>query len=386
MTIVIFLIILAVLILSHEFGHFLVAKFFGIRVDEFGFGFPPRILSLKNGETVYSINLLPLGGFVKIFGEDPIIEVLDKNHKDADRSLYRKPRYIQAAVVVAGVFFNLILAWLAMSFGFMAGLPLPEGFSTFGPDSATSKLLVTEVLPASPAQIAGLKPGENLVYLATKDSSVQNLSSGSVQRFIVAHGSEQIFVGYKEPIDSGLLVGIGMGPLDYRAETKVAIVTPKRGVVGDRPGIGISMDSVGIVKLPFFEAFHAGLLAVYSLFTSTASGLFRFILGFFVGTSLSASVSGPIGLIGVVGDAARFGIGYLLALTALISTNLAVLNLVPFPALDGGRLLFLLIESIIRRPLHPKIVNALNIAGFLFLLGLMMWVTYGDIRSLIKPI
>ncbi|MBI3632922.1 MAG: site-2 protease family protein [Candidatus Vogelbacteria bacterium] len=383
MTIIIFIFILAVLVLSHEFGHFFLAKLFGIRVDEFGFGFPPRIFSFKKGETIYSINLLPLGGFVKIFGEDPTAEVLDSDNKDADRSLYKKPRYIQATVIVAGVIFNIILAWVAMSFGFMYGLPIPDGFSSFGPDPAQAKLLVTGVLPGSPAQSAGLRPGVNLVYLSTKDSSIQDLRVEQVQKFIVSHDGEKIFVGYKEPTNSGLLVSVGIGPLDFSSNTKTAVVIPRKGLVENKPAIGISMNNVGIVKLPLFEAFHAGILAVFSLFVSTFSGLIYFVAGLFTGASSAVSVSGPLGLVGVVGTAASFGPAYLLALIALISTNLAVLNLVPFPALDGGRLFFLLIESVIRRPLHPKIVNALNIAGFLFLLGVMLLVTYSDILKLI---
>ena len=383
MTIIIFLIILAVLVLSHELGHFSVAKFFGIRVDEFGFGFPPKIFSWKKGETIYYINLLPLGGFVKIFGEDPTSDVLDKDHKDAERSLCHKPRHIQAAVIFAGVLFNLILAWLVMSLGFIYGLPVPEGFSKLGPDPASSKLIVTGILKGAPAEEGGLKPGVNLVYLATKEDSIQSLNIDSVEKFITSHEGQEIFVGYKEPANSGVLISVGMGPLDYGQETKTAVVIPKKGIIGDKPGIGISMDMIGILKLPFFEAIYAGGVAVYALFQSTISGLFHYIIGFFTGTSTAGSVSGPIGLIGIVGDAARFGIAYILALVALISVNLAVLNLVPFPALDGGRLFFLLIESIIRKPLNPKVVNVLNIAGFLFLLVLMLVVTYGDILKLI---
>lgn len=382
MAILIFIIILAVLVLSHEFGHFITAKFFGIRVDEFGFGFPPKIFSFKRGETVYSINLLPFGGFVKIFGEDPSGEALDKEHKDFKRSLYYKPRYIQALVVVAGVVFNLILGWVMLSGGFMAGLPVPAGFTSLGPSPEESKLLITGVLKDSPAELAGLRPGYNIIFLATKDSSIQNVTPEEVSNYIASHSGENIYVGYKTPVKSGALVDVGLGPLDYNSDMETAVVTPVAGVIDGRSGIGISMDSVGLLKLPFFEALYAGLLGVYSLFVGTISGLFNLIVGFFVGQSLTASVSGPIGLIGIVGDAVSFGFAYILALTALISVNLAVLNLVPFPALDGGRLFFLLIESIIRKPLNPKVVNTLNISGFLILLGLMFVVTVGDVLKL----
>ena len=384
MTILIFIIILAVLVLSHELGHFLVAKFFGIRVDEFGFGFPPRILSWKYGETTYSLNLLPFGGFVKIFGEDPAEEVFDTGHKDYKRSLYNKPRYVQAAVVVAGVFFNLILGWIMLSGGFMKGLPVPAGFTTLGPKPEYSKLLVTGVMKGSPAEISGLKPNYNIVFLSTKTSSLQNMDPKKVAEFIYKNGGREVFIGYKIPVEAGILSNIGLGPIDYMAETKTVIVVPKAGVINGRPGIGISMDLVGILKLPILQALYAGAIGTYSLFVSTISGLYHFVFGFFTGGSVGVSVSGPIGLIGVVGSAAHFGLAYLLALTAIISINLSALNLVPFPALDGGRLLFLLIESFKKKPLNPKVVNALNIAGFLFLLGLMLYVTYGDISNLIS--
>ncbi len=382
MVILIFIIILAVLILSHELGHFSAAKFFGIRVDEFGFGFPPKIFSFKKGETVYSINLLPLGGFVKIFGEDATDEIIKNKPEDFKRSLYHKPRYIQMVVVVAGVVFNIILAWLALSLGFMNGLPVPADFAPLGSKVQDVKLLITEVLPGSPAELAGLLPGDNILSLTNGGNSILVISPSDVSNFIASHNGEKIFVGYKIPVKRGALVNIGLGPLDYGAEIKTAEVTPRQGVIGNQPGIGIAMDQVGILKLPFFTSLYAGLIGTSSLFVSTALGLFNFIVGFFAGQSSAASVSGPIGLIGIVGSAAQSGFSYILALVALISVNLAVLNLVPFPALDGGRLFFLLIESVMRRPLNVKVVNSLNIVGFFFLLGLMLVVTYGDILKL----
>ena len=383
MAIFVFIIILAVLVLSHEFGHFIVAKLFGIRVDEFGFGFPPKIFSFKKGETVYSLNLLPIGGFVKIFGEDPTNEVINKEHKDFSRSLYHKPRYVQAAVIVAGVFFNLILGWVMLSGGFMVGLSVPSGFTSFGPKVEDSKLLITGVLPGSPAEIAGLKAGYNVVSLTTKDNSLKNISPDEVSKFIVSNVGKEIEIGYKIPTKKGVLADAGLNPLDYGVETKTIVVIPRGGIISGKPGIGISMDSIGILKLPFFASLYAGILGIGSLFMATLSGLSHFVTGFFTGESSSASVSGPIGLIGIVGEATQFGFAYIMALTALISVNLAVLNLVPFPALDGGRLFFLLIESIIQKPLNSKIINALNVSGFIVLLSLMLVVTYGDILRLI---
>ncbi len=384
MGVLVFIIILAVLVLSHELGHFLTAKYFGIRVDEFGFGFPPRLWSFKKGETVYSLNLLPFGGFVKIFGEEPTTEVVEHKHKDSKRSLYQKPKYVQAAVVAAGIFFNLILGFLMLSAGFMAGLPVPADFTPLGPKPEESKLLITGILAGSPAEFAGLKAGDNIVYLSTNSSSLQDMNPDKVSDFIAANSGKEVYVGYKTPVDGGLLSDIGLAPLEYEPVTNTATVIPREGVIGVRPGIGISMDLVGVLKLPLFDALYAGGVGAYSLFIGTVQGLYQFVVGLFAGQSGSVAVSGPIGLIGVVSTAARFGLAYVLALTSLISINLAVLNLVPFPALDGGRLFFILIESVIRKPLNSKVVNALNIAGFLILLALMFFVTYGDILKLVK--
>src|SRR3989338_10680166 len=153
MTIVIFLLILAILILSHEFGHFIVAKKSWIRVDEFGLGFPPKLFGWRSGETEYSINILPLGGFVKIFGENPDEESISGH--DAGRSLIAKPKHIQAAVLVAGVACNLILAWLLISVGFMIGLPTPVDQIVANDKSTTAHLLITTIAPGSLASATG---------------------------------------------------------------------------------------------------------------------------------------------------------------------------------------------------------------------------------------
>src|SRR3989344_2465988 len=186
MTVILFIIILAVLIFVHELGHFLLAKKFGVRVDEFGLGFPPRLVGWKKGETTYSLNWLPFGGFVKIFGENPDDESL--HGKDKARSLTHKPRWQQALVLVAGVSFNVLFAWLLISAGFMSGLPtsveaMPEqNFST------PAKLIIVNVLPNSPAAEAGLKTGDELVYLksATGESSVvgNQLTAELVREFV----------------------------------------------------------------------------------------------------------------------------------------------------------------------------------------------------------
>lgn len=365
MSILLFFVVLGVLILSHEFGHFIVAKRSGIRVDEFGFGFPPRLFGVKKGETTYSLNLLPFGGFVKIFGENP--DEKSTNGVSASRSLTSKSKLTQAAVLGAGVVCNLLLAWLLISSGFMVGMPV----STSSGLKVTSeaRLLITAVSSGSPAEQARLKSGDEIVSLAaTRGGSLKTLSPENVQQFVVAHGAETLTLTYRRA-----------GQDEPRAVT----LKPVSGLVEGRPAIGISMDRVAFAKLPFLSALFHGAELTARLTLATALGLWQLIVAVFAGQNVLGNITGPVGLVGLVADAAGLGFVYLLSFTAFISINLAVLNLLPFPALDGGRLLFLLLEKIKGSPIRPRIANALNLAGFGLLLLLMAVVTYGDIRRLL---
>ena len=163
MSIIIFIVILLVLVVSHEFGHFIVAKKSGIRVDEFSFGFPPKLYGKKIGETTYNLNALPFGGYVKIFGENGDDENISK--EDKKRSFTSKPRYIQAGVLFAGVVMNFLVAWLLLSVGFMSGLPSSVGMEPSGTTMKNQALTVTSVLSGSPAELSGLKVGDEFVIL-----------------------------------------------------------------------------------------------------------------------------------------------------------------------------------------------------------------------------
>ncbi|MFA6386324.1 MAG: RIP metalloprotease RseP [Candidatus Paceibacterota bacterium] len=380
MSIIIFIVIILVLVVSHEFGHFIVAKMNNIRVDEFSFGFPPKIYGKKIGETTYNLNALPFGGYVKIYGENineaDLLEVgfLDKEETPeklelAERSLINKPKYIQALVMVAGVAMNFLVAWLLLSIGFMSGLPSSVGMAPHGAIVNNQYLTVTSIVKGSPAEMVGLKIGDKLLALDTTTDSTKLLSSNlgaeNVQSFIKKHGGEQVKIEF------------------IRAkETKELEVTPinnKDGV----PAIGIAMDTIGTLELPIHRAVWEGLKLTTDLTISTAVGFYTLISQAIMGKGDMSAVTGPIGIVGVVGDAAKFGFVYLLSFTALISVNLAVINLLPFPALDGGRLLFLLIEKIKGSRIKPKISNAVNMIGFGLLMLLMVVITYHDITKLL---
>lgn len=373
MSVIIFIIILGILIFSHELGHFLAAKKVGARVDEFGFGFPPRLWGIKRGETIYSINWLPFGGFVKIFGEDPE-PVEGQTPVDQSRSLAHKPKYQQAIVLVAGVTFNIILAWLLITIGFATvGLPTSESEVKDKYPIQNAALMVTAVLPESPASEAGLKAGDKIISLTSSDGvEVLQAPSGDAAREFIAESTGPI--GLKYEASSG--------------ETKDITVTAVPGLIAtepEKPAIGIGLERVGLLKLPFYLAPIEGVRATANLTAATAMGFYQLIGSLIQGDkAILGQITGPVGLAGMVGDASGLGFGYLLSFTALISINLAILNLIPFPALDGGRLLFLLIEKIKGSPITPKIANTANLIGFALLILLMLAVTYKDIARLVS--
>ncbi|MFZ2522975.1 MAG: M50 family metallopeptidase [Minisyncoccia bacterium] len=366
MSILIFIIILAILVLVHEFGHFIVAKKSGIRVDEFGLGFPPKIYSKTWRGTLYTLNSIPFGGFVKIFGEDAHSGDI-MTEADKSVSFVYKSKWIQAAVLVAGVTMNIIFAWLVISISFLIGVQASTDYGGFG-EVQNPKLTIVEVVQDSPAMKAGLIPGDEIVSVSAGDESLvgQKLDSSIVSSFIKSSTAQEINVSYKRG----------------DAEEKVISIIPSTQIVSGQRAIGIAMDELGTIKLPPHLAVLEGARTTGILTMNVVVGLYDFFKGILTFNSDLSQVSGPVGIAKVVGEARSLGFVYLLTITALISINLAIINLLPFPALDGGRLLFVFIEAIIRRPIHPKFVRWTNTLGFAFLLILMVAVTVHDVVKL----
>ncbi len=363
MIVILFIVILAVLILVHELGHFLAAKKLGMRVDEFGIGFPPRIFSIKKGETEYSINLIPLGGFVKIFGEDPDDESI--SGPDSSRSMVNKPRWAQAIVISAGVIFNIAFAWILISIGLMSGMPMSvDQFNQ--EDVKDANVVLVGIMEDSPAFESGLKVGDKILFMEAGSESLQDFSTKEMQEFISAGGGQEISLLYQRGDD----------------ESAFTTVTPVNGIIGEQYAIGITMDNIGTVQFAPHKAIWEGLKLTFGLIATIVVGLIGLIVSMIQGTGSLSQVTGPVGIVGLVGNAAEFGFIYLLSFTAFISINLAVLNSIPFPALDGGRLLFILIESVMRKNIKPIISNSLNLIGFVLLITLMGVVTFNDILKL----
>jgi regulator of sigma E protease len=270
----------------------------------------------------------------------------------------------QAAILASGVIFNFLFAWLLFSAGFMIGLPTPAE-NDYHLLVKNPVLTIIDIVPDSPAKMSGLKTGDKIKNIHDKNGvSLRNLDPETVSSFVNNSQGE-----LKMEIDRGGKI------LNFN-------ITPQNGLIENKKIIGVSMDMVGILALPIPRAFYEGGKTTFSLAYLTVSGILNLIKDATVGKADISNVAGPVGIIGLVGDASRLGFAYLITFVALISVNLAVINLVPFPALDGGRILFVAIEGLTKKKINPKIAHTLNNIGFILLIIIMVFVTYRDILRL----
>jgi regulator of sigma E protease len=363
MSIFIFVIVLFALVLVHEFGHFIVAKWTGMRVDEFGIGFPPKILSRRRGETEYSLNALPIGGFVRIYGEDAVSE---EDTGDRLRSFSAKSWGAQAAVLIAGVTMNVLFAWLLFTVAYTIGVQSAVDETAAGP---TTRLVITDVLQGGPADTALLPIGAVIESVESGDASLSAITPSGFSSFIDAHVAEEVRIGYR----------LG-GELIYTT------VVPRAGILPnepDRTAVGVVLALVDRVARPMHVAAYDA--AVDTVFTTRdiVVGLVGLLTDAVLFRADLSEVAGPVGIVGLVGQASAFGFSALLMFTAFISLNLAVINLLPFPALDGGRLVFVAIEAVKGSAINPRIATALNTVGFALLILLMVAVTWNDVARII---
>ncbi|MBI2175553.1 MAG: site-2 protease family protein [Parcubacteria group bacterium] len=357
MFVLIFFIVLALLVLSHEFGHFLFAKLRGIKVEEFGFGFPPRLFGFRKGETLYSFNLIPFGGFVKIFGED-------ETDPSISRSFAAAPIGWRALVISAGILFNFLLAWVLFSIGFGVGMPsaVPEGRAESFRDV---RVAITEVFPETPAATAGLEAGDYVTSLEYDGQTVTVARTTDVQQFISRHRGETVTIN-----------------IDRNGAPVRLVAVPAPDPQEGRGALGIAMAHIGIEKVSWYHVPWRGLTEATALVSTVGRGLFGLLRGVATGSAALGQVVGPVGIAMIVGDVSRMGFLFLLQLVAFLSVHLALINLIPFPGLDGGRLLFLLIEFIRGSPVSRRISTYTHTAGFIALLLLMALITYHDIVKL----
>lgn len=365
MSILIFIGVLVVLIVIHELGHFVAAKLSGMRVDEFGLGYPPRALTIaKVGGTEYTLNWLPFGGFVKIYGEDGLAQ---KAAKDSG-AFASKSRFAQAVVLVAGVAMNFALAYVLITGALIAGTPRMLSENEVA-QAHELELMVANVLPGTPAALAGLQSGDSI--LAAKDAKGEWRASDpqSFSSFVASSGGSSLLLTVKH----------------NGTESQIEAV-PKAGLNQNDPSryaLGVEVATVGVMPLSVTDAVIEGAQLTWSATKLTAVGLAHFFYGILTLSADLSQVAGPVGIAGAVGSASAQGFGDLLSIMAVISINLALINLIPIPALDGGRLLFVIIESVIRRPIKTSIANSINTVGFAFLILLMVLVTAHDIFKMV---
>ncbi len=360
MIIFIVIVSLSVLILAHEMGHFAAAKFFNVKVEEFGFGYPPRLLSRKFGETTYSINLLPLGGFVHISGEDEeaehgaAIEKGETHAIDKTRSFKSQALWKRVIILSAGVFMNIVAGWIVFSVVFMAGSP--------------PHLIVSEVVANSPAAEAGLQANDIIV-------------SAHIGKSIFSEpiANDEFVAAVKKVAGTEISLDIMRGD-----KTQTFKVLSRAHPPVGQGAMGIALDEIGIEKAPFFTAIGKGFIASMDVFWQTAKGFYTVIKGVFSSPSGALQgVAGPVGIFSIATQTGKLGFVYLFQLVALISLNLAALNFFPFPALDGGRILFLIIEKIKGSPVPRTFEQVTNAIGFAALMILMIIVTIHDIAKIL---
>lgn len=426
LTAIVFIIILGLLIFVHELGHFLVARKNGVTAYEFGFGFPPRIFGIQllkgekiekvseeekidvkitdikkedgaeiieetvtdkirevdrirpvkiwriiwgkrntdeeweagpgmNEGTIYSLNWIPLGGFVKIKGEDGSYE------KEPD-SFASRPAWTRIKILFAGVAMNFLLAWILMAFVFMIGAP--EAINGTDKKIKDAKIQISQTMPGSPADSMGIKAGDEIIKCENPDEvCLKNFSDiTDVQSFISSHKGEEIILKIKRGKD--LLDLRGVPRLEYPA---------------DQGALGVSLVKTAVVQYPWYEAIVKGLTTTLDIIVLIFSTLFDILKGLIVGQKVAVDISGPVGIAYLTKQVTQLGLVYILQFAALLSINLGIINGLPIPALDGGRILFIIIEKIKGSPVSRKVEQLFHTAGFILLIILMILVTAKDL-------
>ncbi|MDI6815090.1 MAG: RIP metalloprotease RseP [Dehalococcoidales bacterium] len=338
-----FLAVITVLVLAHELGHLITAKASGVRVDEFGLGFPPRLLSIRRGETLYSLNAIPLGGFVKMAGEeDPRVP----------RSLASKGIGTRLLVLSAGSLMNGLLPLLLFSIAFM----VPH-------DLVIGQMVVEEVALNSPAARAGIESED--VILSINGRPVRNI--GDLHRYIQLNLGKEIAM-----------------VTSRSGSTKEVQVIPRwkppqgQGAIGIK--VKLSNPTVVSQHYPFWKAIPLGVSECIETFVLFKNGIIKLLI-----RATSLELAGPVGIAQITGEVAKAGISPLLEFAAFLSINLAIINIFPLPALDGGRIAFVLLEWVRRgKRVSPKTEGLVHFIGFAMLMAVIMIITYHDIIRIIS--
>ena len=370
LTILLFLLLLGVLVFVHEMGHFLTAVRNGIKAEEFGFGFPPRLVGVVKDDqtgkwkviwggnhvhgknTVYSFNWIPFGGFVRIKGED-------QNATVEPDSFAGKPAWTRIKVLGAGVFMNFVLAWVLLSTVLLLGFPQPV--TEENRDRAGKvDIQILSVAKGSPAESMGIKPGDRV--LAVDGVAMTDLKQ--VQDAIRAKRGMQVSL-----------------ELDRFGKEMVLSGVPRSEAPEKEGALGISFAETAVIRYSWYEAPIRGAQATYHTTGAILSALGGIVKHLFVGEKESVDVAGPVGIVVMTKQMSDLGLPYLLQFAAILSINLGIFNILPFPGLDGGRILFILIEKLKGSPVKEAVEQWSHTIGFLLLLLLMVLVTIKDVSQ-----
>lgn len=357
LTVIAFIIVLGVLILAHESGHFIVAKMSGVKVEEFAIGFPPRIASFKKGETKYTIGLLPLGGYVKMLGEED-------SSKDP-RSFNKQKPFRRLAISVAGVLMNLVLAWLILTIGFSIGMtPLASSPDQIPGQRLKEKIYIVEIGKDSSAEQNDLHSGDIIISVQTSTGKIIFGSAQSVNNFTAEN--------------SGKEVTFEIGRDNETLSKKITLGTESGAQ------LGIAMVDQVVIRVTWYRAPVVAFQETYRMLGFMLDFLRQFFGKLFSAGQISDQVGGPVAIFDMSGAAARAGVIIFFQFIAMLSVNLAIINILPFPALDGGRVFFILLEKIFgKRIVKEEIENIIHTIGFALLILLILAITYKDILRLI---
>jgi len=385
-TIIVFLVILSLLVLVHEAGHFFTAKKFGIKVEEFGFGFPPRLFAKKIGETLYSINWLPIGGFVKLYGEDPAgggkvsSQKLEVRSFEKNRAFFAKTAWQRATVIVAGVVMNAVLAaiifyiFLGIS-GFKTELPLLSSYKFFGVNQTnTSEVVISSIAKNSPAEKQGLKALTKVVAV----NGQKILDSKSFINIVSLNKGHEIEIAWSNLQTSEI------------HKTKV---TPRVSPPKNEGALGVGLFSLSTAVLNYetpVQKVFSGIVHPINLMSynlNVMGNLVKVSLKKKTTTPLSAGIAGPVGIASLTGSILEIQnlkekVLGILNLAGILSISLAFFNILPIPALDGGRLFFILVEAVTGRKVNQRIESFAHSVGMALLLGLMLLITFKDVWKL----
>ncbi|MEW6610822.1 MAG: M50 family metallopeptidase [Patescibacteria group bacterium] len=370
LTVITFIIIFSLLIFLHELGHFLSARRFGVRVIEFGFGLPPRLFGVmrRDGEwtlvrssytpqtddaTIYSLNWIPFGGFVKLFGED--------NEKEQGKgSMNEAPAWQRLVIVSAGVAMNVLLTVALFSVGFITGTPsVVEDDLSSRARVRDVRIQVVEVIPNSPAFSAHIAVGDTI-------RAMNGVSVDSINEF-------------QNKTRSSEARPLALTIERDGASREISVTPQKLPQGGDVPLVGVGLIRTGIVSYPWYAAVFEGVRSTYYLAQHLIQSFITILITFMSTGSTQAVVSGPVGIAVLTGQVVQLGFPYVMQFAATLSLNLAILNYLPIPALDGGRVLFTLIEILRGKAVNRKWESITHTVGFALLLLLIAFVTYRDI-------